>query len=35
MKVMGMIPAIAYNANTMISPGLGTVVEDGNLIHLH
>jgi hypothetical protein len=35
MKVMGMSPAIAYNANTMIPPGLGTVDEDSNLIRLH
>jgi len=33
MKVMGIIPTIAYDANIMISPGLGTVDEDGNLIH--
>lgn len=32
MKVMGIIPTIAYDANIMFSPGLGTLDEDGNLI---
>ncbi len=33
MKVMGIIPTIAYDANIMLSPGLGTLDEEGNLIH--
>jgi Aminotransferase class-V len=32
MKQMGLVPTISYDANIMISPGLGTLDEDGNLI---
>jgi len=33
LKVMGIIPTIGYDANIMLSPGLGTLDENGNLIH--
>ncbi len=29
---MGILPAVAYDANVMITPGLGTTDEDGNLL---
>lgn len=32
MKQMGLVPTISYDANIMISPGLGTLDADGNLI---
>ncbi len=32
MGQMGVIPTIAYDSNIMISSGLGTTDEDGNLI---
>jgi hypothetical protein len=32
MAQMGIIPTITYDANIFISPGLGTVDEDGNLL---
>jgi hypothetical protein len=32
MGQMGVIPTIAYDANIFISPGLGTLDEDGNLL---
>ncbi|MDQ7794523.1 MAG: hypothetical protein RDU89_08950 [bacterium] len=31
-KAMGLIPTIGYDANIMLSPGLGTTNEDGSLI---
>jgi hypothetical protein len=32
MRVMGIIPCIAYDANIRMSPGLGTIDEDGQIL---